>query len=267
MDANALVVLSAAGRDSTALSDPAGQAAALVGDHVDAVAASLVEPWLAGGGSIMFPGDPSWPTGLAALGPAAPLMLWLRGSLPTQPADGVAIVGSRACTPYGRQAAADLAATAVDVQRWVVSGGAKGIDAAAHEGALAAGGRTVLVAAGGAGRIYPASHRELYINAARTGAVVWEFPATAPLRQAGFLTRNRLIAAMCATTVVAEARERSGALNTARTAADLGRLVLALPGPVTSAASGGCHRAIADGWGQIVLGTDDLRALLATVPA
>lgn len=266
MDVNALVVLSAAGRDSSALSDPVRLATELVGEHVAAVAASLLEPWLAGGGQILLPQDPGWPAGLKALGPGAPLMLWVRGTLPAAASECVAIVGSRACTPYGRQAAAELATTAVALDRWVVSGGAKGIDAAAHDGALAARGRTVLVAAGGAGRIYPATHRELYLAAAASGAVVWEFPATAPLRQAGFLTRNRLIAAMTATTVVAEARERSGALNTARTAADLGRLVLAVPGPISSPVSGGCHRAIADGWAQILLGADDLRALLATVP-
>lgn len=268
MDAtqNALVVLSAAGRDSSALTDARRLAADLVGDQVEALAQSLVEPWLAGGGAVIFPSDPSWPVGLDALGQATPLMLWVRGRLPKHPADCVAIVGSRASTEYGRQAAASLAAAVAGIGRVTVSGGAKGIDAAAHEAAIGAGAPTVLVAAGGAGRIYPPAHKDLFVAAAQAGAVVWEYPPTAPLTRSGFLTRNRLIAAMAGATVVVEAAERSGALNTGRTAADFGRLVLAVPGPVTSRVSAGCHRAIADGWAQIVLGPADLCALVGTMP-
>lgn len=264
---NALVVLSAAGRDSHALTDACRLAAELVGDQVSALAQSLVHPWLAGGGQVLFPDDPIWPSGLDSLGPDAPLMLWVRGRLPKDPADCVALVGSRASTEYGRHCTATLAAAATETGRVTVSGGAKGIDAAAHEATIAAGAQTVLVAAGGAGRIYPPAHRDLYVAAAGAGAVVWEYPPTAPLARAGFLTRNRLIAAMAGTTVVVEAAERSGALNTGRTAADLGRLVLAVPGPMTSRVSAGCHRAIADGWAQIVLGPADLCALVNTVSA
>lgn len=264
MDAlrNSLVVLSAARRDSAALVDPIRLATDLVGEQVDAVAGALLDPWLEDGGTVLWPIDPQWPSGLTALGPAAPLMLWVRGQLPPEPADCLAVVGSRACTEYGRRTARDLAATGASMQRWIVSGGATGIDASAHWGALQSGGDTVLVAAGGAGRVYPAEHRELFARCGRRGAVVWEYPRTVGLHRQGFLTRNRLIAAMAGTTVVVEAAERSGALNTGRTAADLGRLVLAVPGPIDSRSSAGCHRAIADGWAAILLGPADLRQLV-----
>jgi DNA processing protein len=193
-------------------------------------------------------------------------MLWVRGTLPVRPEDMVAVVGSRASTEYGRQVAGDLAAKAAELGKVVVSGGAAGIDAAAHAGALQARGSTLVVAAGGAGRVYPQGHRTLFERAAGTGAVVWEFPRSVSLTKRGFLVRNRLIAALAGTTVVVEAAERSGALNTGRTAADLGRLVLAVPGPVHSLVSGGCHRAIADGWAAILLGAADLRDLVEPVP-
>lgn len=271
MDAyrSAVVVLSAARRDSSVLTDPEAPlrlAADLVGNAVQDVAAALVEPWYEQGGRVMWPDDPAWPQGLAVLGPAAPLMLWVRGELPVAPDEAIAIVGARRSTEYGRQAAQELARCAADLSRVVVSGGALGIDGHAHRAALAAEGHTVLVAAGGAGRRYPPEHSALFDHAAPQGAVVWEFPRSVPLSKEGFLARNRLIAAMTATTIVVEAAERSGALNTGRTAADLGRLVLAVPGPVFSRMSAGCHRAIADGWAAILLGTTDLRALMAPIP-
>ncbi len=259
-------MLSAAGRDAGAALDPHRAARDLVGDQVEHLAAALVRPWLDGGGVLLWPEDPGWPQGLAALGPAAPLMLWVRGTLPTQPAAALAVVGSRDSTEYGQRVAGDLAAKAVDLGRWVVSGGATGIDAAAHAGALRAGGPTVVIAAGGAGRVYPRENQTLFDRAAGTGAVVWEFPGSVGLTKPGFLVRNRLIAALAGTTVVVEAAERSGALNTGRTAADLGRLVLAVPGPVHSRVSAGCHRAIADGWAAILLGPQDLRDLLEPAP-
>jgi DNA processing protein len=173
-----------------------------------------------------------------------PLALWVRG-----PADlsmvgtrSVAVVGSRASTPYGDHVAADwcyrLAAEGVVV----VSGGAYGIDAAAHRGALAADGECVLVSAGGLDRPYPSGNAALFESVARRGLLVSERPpGSAPHRQR-FLSRNRLIAALGSATLVVEAAARSGALNSAGYARDLGRPVLAVPGPVTSALSLGCHR-------------------------
>jgi DNA processing protein len=261
----ALVVLSAAGRDQSLLDDPIAHARALVGcDEIEDLARSLVTHWQSRGGRILWPDDPVRPAGLKSLGCAAPVLLWVHGELPVEPQESVAIVGSRNCTEYGRKVATELAAAAVADGRWVVSGGAKGIDAAAHRGALDARGKTVLYAAGGAGHVYPRENSEVFTRAARHGAVVWEYPHTAGLRREGFLHRNRLIAATSEATVVVEAAVRSGALNTGRLAADLGRLVLGVPGPIDSATSQGVHQGIADGWAALLLGTEDLHQLLGT---
>jgi DNA processing protein len=257
----ASVVLSAAGQ--TGHCELWSRAAAIAGaDLIEEVARGIAEPWMEPGGEVLLPGDPGWPQGLDHLGPAAPVMLWVRGRVPTDPRTMVAVVGARRCTDYGSTCAADLAGAAVSLGRIVVSGGAFGIDGAAHAAALRAGGSTVLFAAGGAGRVYPSAHAWLFGQAARSGAVVWEHPPGVRLTRGAFLHRNRLIAASAGTTILVEAAERSGALNTGRTAADLGRLVLAVPGPITSAASAGVHRAIADGWAALLLGTADLTHLL-----
>ena len=173
-----------------------------------------------------------------------PLALWVRGSgeLAAVGVRSVALVGSRAASPYGEQLAADFGYGLARHDVVVVSGGAYGIDAAAHRGALAADGESVLVSAAGLDRPYPAAHRQLYDRTAEVGVLVSERPpGSAPHRQR-FLSRNRIIAALGAVTVVVEAGQRSGALNTAGHARDLGRPVLAVPGPVTSAMSVGCHR-------------------------
>jgi DNA processing protein len=173
-----------------------------------------------------------------------PLALWIRGSgrLAEVGVRSVALVGSRAASPYGDQLAADFGYGLARHDVVVVSGGAYGIDAAAHRGALAADGESVLVSAAGLDRPYPAAHRQLYERTAEVGVLVSERPpGSAPHRQR-FLSRNRIIAALGAVTVVVEAGQRSGALNTAGHARDLGRPVLAVPGPVTSAMSVGCHR-------------------------
>jgi DNA processing protein len=175
-----------------------------------------------------------------------PLALWLRGAgnLRDVGLTSLAIVGSRAATSYGQQVAAELAHGLAARDVVVVSGGAYGIDAAAHRGALSADGATVLVSAGGLDRPYPAGHDLLYARTAEVGVLVSERPpGSAPHRQR-FLSRNRLIAAFGSATLVVEAARRSGALNSARYARDLGRPVLAVPGPITSAMSGGCHALI-----------------------
>lgn len=266
MDATrcALIVLSAAGLDRGSLDDPVRQAEAIVGEQCEPVAQMMAERWLADGGSIIAPEDRRWPVGLADLGAGAPLLLWVRGELPDPGEQAVAIVGSRECTGYGRRVAGDLAQAVVGSGRWVVSGGALGIDEAAHSAALDSGGRTMLCAAGGAGHIYPPSHAAVFHRASRHGAVIWEYPPGVRLTRRGFLHRNRLISAIAVSTVLVEAATRSGALNTGRSAADLGRLVLGVPGPINSPVSEGVHRAIAEGWAALLLGPRDLVDLMAT---
>lgn len=261
LSACASVILSAAGQ--TGAQDPVPRAAEIVGaDAIEPTARALTQPWVAAGGRVLLADDPAWPRGLQSLGGAAPPLLWVRGRLPVDPDDMVAVVGARSCTEYGRSMAASLTRAAVGAGRDVVSGGAAGIDRAAHVSALEGGGRTVLFAAGGAGSVYPPAHGPLFARAAERGAVAWEYPPGAKLTRHGFLHRNRLIAATAAVTVVVEAAVRSGALNTGRTAADLGRLVLGVPGRLDSPSSVGVHRAIADGWAALVLGPDDLVQML-----
>jgi DNA processing protein len=202
----------------------------------------------------VVPGDEEWPSGLDDLTHAAhlherggvPVGLWCRGPLRLAEAveRAVAVVGSRSATTYGGGLAGDIAAVLAREGWTVVSGAAIGIDQAAHRGALANRGPTVAVLACGADRAYPAAHRQLIDYIADTGLVVSEAaPGCAPTR-VRFLARNRLIAAMSRGTVVVEAAVRSGALNTASWAAGLGRPVMGVPGPVTSAPSAGVHQLI-----------------------
>jgi len=196
------------------------------------------------GVGLVLPGDVEWPAGLADLGAHAPHALWLRGSreLLAQAAGSLALVGSRAATGYGEHVAGELAAGTVARGLAVVSGGAYGIDGVAHRAALAAEGTTIAVLAGGLDRFYPAGHEELLARVVRSGAVVAEVPCGVAPTRWRFLQRNRIIAAMSRATIVVEAGWRSGALNTASHAESLGRPIGVVPGPVTSAASAGCHR-------------------------
>ncbi|HCX83620.1 MAG TPA: DNA-protecting protein DprA [Micrococcales bacterium] len=220
--------------------------------------------------AITAPGDPAWPTGLAALGATAPLVLFSHGDvgLLTRPLHAkVAIVGSRAATSYGEHVAQRTAADLSAHGDTIVSGGAYGIDVAAHRGALTGPGGTVAVLAGGLDRYYPAGNTTLLSEVARHGAVVSEAPpGTAPSR-ARFLQRNRIIAATSGLTVIVEAAHRSGSLDTAHRAHHLGRAVAAFPGPVTSVASAGAHQAIAAGIARLVTDADDIRRLLDPTPA
>jgi DNA processing protein len=174
----------------------------------------------------------------------------------------VAMVGARACSAYGEEIARDWAAELTGEQWCVVSGGAFGIDAAAHRGALAAGGPTICVLAGGVDMPYPRAHDALIARIADEGLVVSESPPGECVRRQRFLSRNRVIAAMCRATVVIEAAERSGTTATARAAGLMGRSVLAVPGPVTSPASAGCHRMIRDGDATLVSQVADVIDLL-----
>lgn len=201
------------------------------------------------GGAVLLPGEPGWPPRLADLGDAAPLCLFVLGSTDVAGlvSRSVSVVGSRASTDYGSGVTRDLCSGLAERGVTVVSGGAYGIDAEAHRAATVDGGPSLAVMAGGLDRLYPVDNTELLMRVIDCGAVVSEAPpGTSPMRQR-FLARNRLIAAMTQATVVVEAAWRSGALNTARHAAELMRPVGAVPGPVTSMASAGCHRLLREG--------------------
>lgn len=202
------------------------------------------------GGLLLVPEDPRWPPRLADLGAAAPPCLWVRGEPDLRGVFGrsIAVIGARACTAYGEHVTAELAAGMADRGWTVVSGGAYGIDAVAHRAALAGGGPTVAFLAGGADRPYPAGNARLLAAVLdQGGAVVSEVPPGSVPSRTRFLQRNRLIAAASVATVVVEAAWRSGALSTAAHAAALLRPVGAVPGPVTSASSAGCHRLLREG--------------------
>lgn len=203
------------------------------------------------------PGDAEWPAGLdrldqidpeASTDAGAPLVLWARGEadLAGLSARAVAVVGCRAATEYGLHQAQELGYGLAERGWTVVSGAAFGIDAAAHRGALAAEGPTIAVLAGGVDVPYPAAHADLLDEIAAGGLVLSEAPPGSPPYRRRFLTRNRIIAALGVGTVLVEAGLRSGALNTVRHARRLGRTVMAVPGPVTSAMSAGCHRLLRD---------------------
>lgn len=209
----------------------------------------------------VVPGDDEWPAGLADLDSSeplggrggAPLGLWLRGPGRLDDLGGsVAVVGSRSATTYGAQVAGDLAAHVAAAGRPVVSGGAAGIDLAAHRGALGARGTTVAVLACGVDVVYPKENTALFEHLAEHALLVSELPPRSGVTRVRFLTRNRLIAALAAVTVVVEAAVRSGALNTASWAERLSRPVLGVPGPVTSPTSQGVHELVRSGAAGLV---------------
>jgi len=202
---------------------------------------------------VVCPGDPEWPHGLDDLS-VPPYCLWIRGpvDLASAAQRSAAVVGARSATTYGEMVATEMAAGLGERRFTIISGAAFGIDAAAHRGALATGATTIAVLAGGVERPYPSSHAALIARIVEVGAVVSEVaPGSAPTKTR-FLQRNRMIATMGRGTVVVEAGLRSGSLNTARTAAEHGRVVAAVPGPVTSMMSAGCHEAIRSGMAQLV---------------
>lgn len=210
------------------------------------------------GATLIVPGDDAWPTSIDDLGEHAPLGLWMLGELSGAAAQSIAIVGSRAATGYGEHVTMEIAGGLVERGFAVVSGAAYGIDGAAHRAALAAGGATIAFLAGGVDRAYPQGHTELLERIAGCGAILSEIPCGGQPTKWRFLQRNRLIAAMAGATVVVEAGWRSGSLNTAAHAASLGRPLGAVPGPVTSPASVGCHRLIREYDAQCVTGVDDV---------
>ncbi|MGH3675264.1 MAG: DNA-processing protein DprA [Mycobacterium sp.] len=228
------------------------------------------------GGRLVTADDAEWPllsfTAFAGvdhrLRPQAhpPLALWTVGSahLDEMAERAVAIVGTRASTAYGEHVAADLAAGLVERDVTVVSGGAYGIDGTAHRATLATDGFTVAVLAGGIDIPYPAGHAALLHRIAAQGLVVSEYPPGVRPARHRFLTRNRLVAALSGATVVVEAGARSGAANTAAWARALGRAVCAVPGPVTSAASVGCHALLRSG-AELVTRAADVVELIGRI--
>lgn len=224
------------------------------------------------GARLVVPEDPEWPeaamvgfevvSGRGVAHQAPPLALYVKG----RPLDGfperaITVVGSRACTSYGSRVTREIC-TEMARRGWtVVSGGAFGIDTSAHGAALQEGGRSVAVLACGIDRAYPVANTELLAGVAETGSVVSEYPpGTTPARHR-FLVRNRLIAALGQATLVVEAGRRSGSLNTAGAANELGRIVMAVPGPVTSAMSVGAHAFIRDRKAELVTDAADVLAL------
>jgi DNA processing protein len=218
---------------------------------------------------LLCPGDPQWPERLDELGQARPYALWLRGraDLPSACLRSVSMVGSRAATGYGAHVAGEIAAGLGEAGWTIVSGGAYGIDAAAHRGARATRAITIAVLACGVDYPYPAGHADLFADIAAAGLVISEWPPGRHPARLRFLTRNRVIAALTCGTVIVEAGERSGALNTARHAADLGRPLMAVPGPVTSPQSAGCHQIIRDWGASCVTSAADIIEMLTPLGA
>jgi DNA processing protein len=198
------------------------------------------------GARLMIRGDAGWPAGVDDLEVHGPTALWARGTDDALAAleSSIALVGARAATGYGEHVAMEASAGLVDRGYAIVSGAAYGIDGMAHRAALASHGKTVAFLAGGVDRFYPSGHDSLLTRIVEEGAVVSELPCGQPPTRWRFLQRNRLIAAASQATIVLEAGWRSGSLNTAGHAKQLGRPVGAVPGPVTNAASAGCHRLI-----------------------
>ena len=176
--------------------------------------------------------------------------------------NSIALVGARAATGYGEHVTMEASAGLVDRGIAIVSGAAYGIDGMAHRAALASSGQTVAILAGGVDRFYPSGHDALLGRIVESGVVVSELPCGAAPTKWRFLQRNRLIAAVSQATVVLEAGWRSGSLNTAGHAASLGRPLGAVPGPVTSAASAGCHRLIRDFGAVCVTSADEMAELM-----
>lgn len=220
--------------------DPEGEIALCRKHHVD----------------ILTETDPGYPRALAEIHDP-PGVLFVRGSLAPQDALAVAIVGTRHASRYGLEQAERLAGSLARAGLTIVSGLARGVDAAAHRGALAAGGRTIAVLGSGVLNIYPPEHGELAKAIIAQGAVLGELPPRRPPIGGAFPQRNRIISGLSLGAIIVEAADRSGALITARLASEQGREVFAVPGPVGLPGSRGCHRLIRDG-AKLVESADDV---------
>ena len=208
------------------------------------------------GVEILVEGGPGYPRLLGQIADP-PGVLFVRGRLEPCDALAVAIVGSRHATAYGRRVAHQLAGGLARAGYTVISGLARGIDHAAHRGALDAGGRTIAVLGSGVLEIYPPEHADLALEVVGQGALMSEVPPLSSPHAGAFPSRNRIVSGLTLGTVVVEAADRSGALITARLAGEQGREVFAVPGPIDSRTSRGCHRLIRDG-AKLVGSVDDI---------
>ena len=212
----------------------------------------------------LTPESPEWPTALNDL-QAIPIGLVVKGDVSSLSDRSLAIVGTRNPTPYGVRIAGDFAAGFTDREWSIVSGGAYGIDSAAHKGALIAEGRTIAVLAAGIDVAYPAGNARLFAEISENGALISEVLPGAHAIPSRFLTRNRIIAALSQATLVVEAAFRSGSLRTARDAAELMRPVMAIPGPINAPTSEGCHRLIGERAAEIVTSVSDAIELVSAL--
>lgn len=255
----------AAARVRTADVPPAVLAETSSRRHLDLAGSDLADAARAGA-RLVVPEDEEWPGWqllcLSAVSDrgqrwaGSALGLWARGT--SSMADmfdrAVSVVGARSATSYGEHVATEVGYGLAAAGMTVVSGAAYGIDGSAHRGALSADGITVAVLGCGVDHAYPAGHATLLDRIADRGLVLSEYPPGTPPAKYRFLVRNRLIAALSSGTVVVEAGVRSGARNTATTAGALGKVVLAVPGPITSAMSVGCHDLLRTG-GALLAGS------------
>ena len=211
------------------------------------------------GGVFITPEDNDWPISLADLA-TQPIGLVIAGdrSVLLKLDKSISIVGSRRPTNYGLQLSYSLASQASLAQLVVVSGGAYGIDTASHQGALSVGGLSIAVLAGGINRLYPLENQKLFKDITKSGLLISEVMPNIESKPYRFLIRNRLIAALSRSTVVVEAKFISGSIRTARDAAEIFRPVFAIPGPVTSPLSEGCHRLIAERVADIATSLDEI---------
>jgi DNA processing protein len=216
------------------------------------------------GGVFITPEDLGWPMRVNQLA-IPPLGLIVKGDISILNNPSLAIVGTRNPTPYGVRLAGDFAAGFVDRQWDIISGGAYGIDTAAHRGALVAEGRTIAVIASGIDVQYPAGNARLFDEICESGAIISEVMPGVTAMPHRFLIRNRLIAALSLSTLVVEAAFRSGSLRTARDAAELLRPVMAIPGPISSPSSEGCHRLIGERAAELVTSVADAMELISAL--
>jgi len=216
------------------------------------------------GAIFMTPVSDEWPNCLNDLA-AIPIGLVVKGDVAALSQRSLAIVGTRNPTSYGMRIASDFAAGFVDREWNIISGGAYGIDSAAHKGALIAEGQTVAVLATGVDVAYPAGNVRLFAEIVDNGALVSEVLPGAHAIPVRFLNRNRIIAALSQATLVVEAAFRSGSLRTARDAAELLRPVMAIPGPINAPTSEGCHRLIGERAAEIVTSVSDAIELISAL--
>ena len=218
----------------------------------------------AAGAHLLTPEDLDWPIRVDDL-ESTPIALIIKGRRDLFTNPSLAIVGTRNPTPYGVRIAGDFAAGFVDREWDIVSGGAYGIDSAAHRGALVAEGRTIAVIASGIDTPYPSGNSRLFDEICENGAIITEVIPGVPALPHRFLTRNRIIAALSQSTLVVEAAFRSGSLRTARDAAQLLRPVMAIPGPINSPSSEGCHRLIGERAAELVTSVADACELISAL--